>query len=142
MEAEEEVLNFDDEPVVSAKKKREAQPTLAHLFRFKKPAAPENEDEDVGEPKAKKSKGKGKGKEEAKKKESLVIASSDEEQEDAEQAGAKAGKKKASKKKEKVDLSHLRGPVDLAKGTVTGTMRAVSGGERLFFFFCWAGDSS
>jgi histone H3/H4 len=55
----------------------------------------------------------------------MVIGSSDEEEQDAAELAGSGTKKR--KVKEKADLSHLRGPVDLARATVSNTMRAAAG---------------
>jgi hypothetical protein len=133
---EEDVLNLEEDvlgEVATAKKKRQVQPTLAHLFRFSK-VPEEKQEPKAGKSKTKKAKKKQKEEDEGaepkkkkKKKESMVIESDEEEDEQADEDKSKRKKKKA---KEKIDLSHLGGPVDLAKATVAGTMRAVAGGEK------------
>jgi hypothetical protein len=52
--SEEEALNLDDELVAPPTRKRIAQPTLSHLFRFKKPEPAAEADTDGAEPAAKK----------------------------------------------------------------------------------------
>jgi hypothetical protein len=137
-EEEEEALNLDDElSAPPATRKRVAQPTLSHLFRFKKPAAEAEADTEGGaggEPAAKKRQENWlfvvacltrafSSKKKKKKKKKEAVIESEEEEVVVEEGGAK----KKRKGREKKDRSHLRGPVDVARGTVLSVMRSALG---------------